>query len=185
MCARRHHDPFGFGAGAWWWPGGQRHGFRGKVFDRGDLKFMILRLLARKSMHGYEVMQALEQESGGWYAASAGSVYPVLQMLQDQGYVSSEERDGKRVYSITAEGRAFLERNRDRVDDVLDRVSDVAERFSGGAMGEVARAFMRLAQASFEEAMRHSNDAEAMKRVREILERATRDIQATESAGAK
>jgi len=180
------NDDFDFG-GAWWaWAGpwgakaGPRRGPRGprgRVFDRGDLKYAVLRLLARKPMHGYEVMQALEEESGGWYTASPGSVYPVLQLLQDQGYVTSDEEEGKRVYRITPEGRAFLEQNSDRVDDVMDRVSDFASRFTGSGMGEVARSFMKLAHASFDEAMRGSSDPDTLKRVREILEQATRDMQ--------
>ena len=59
-------------------------------------------------MHGYEVMQALEERSGGWYKASPGSVYPTLQMLEDQGLVSCREEDGKRVYAITDEGREYV-----------------------------------------------------------------------------
>jgi DNA-binding PadR family transcriptional regulator len=154
------------------------------VFDRGDLKYAILGLLERKPMHGYEVMQVLEQESCGMYAASAGSVYPVLQMLQDQDYVTSVERDGKRVYSITDAGRAFLHENRDRADDVADRLSDIAERFAGAPMRDVARSFMRLAQVSWEEAARHAGDADALKRLREIMERAAREMRGRTSDAA-
>jgi DNA-binding PadR family transcriptional regulator len=80
-------------------------GFKWRFYDRGDLKFVILRLLKDKPMHGYEVMRALEEESGGWYRASAGSVYPTLQMLEDQGYVAVQEQEGARKsYSITDAG---------------------------------------------------------------------------------
>jgi DNA-binding PadR family transcriptional regulator len=179
------NDDFGAFWGAWggpWaWKSGAKRGprGRGRVFDRGDLKYAVLRLLAGKPMHGYEVMQALEEESGGWYTASPGSVYPVLQMLQDQGHVKArEEEGGKRIYEITDAGRAFLAANSDRVDDVMDRVSDFASRFTQSGMGDVTRAFVKLAQTSFEEAVRRSGDAEAMQRIREILERAARDVQA-------
>lgn len=187
-------DDFDFGSmwGAWSGPWGARSGRAGgprrrpgqgrgrhRVFDRGDLKYAVLRLLAGKDMHGYEVMQALEDESGGWYTASPGSVYPVLQMLQDQGYVTAREEDGKRVYSITDAGRKFLEENSDRVDDVMDRVADFASKFSGSGMGEVTRSFMKVAQASFEAATQRAGDADAMRRIREILEQAARDMKAT------
>lgn len=198
----RNND-WGFGAdwtawtqGPWNWGFGPRPGRGsrasrgtgrrgGRVFDRGDLKYAVLRLLDRKPMHGYEVMQALEEESGGWYTASPGSVYPVLQMLQDQGHVTSEDEDGKRIYRITAEGRAFLRENSDRVEDVMDRVSEFATRFSGEGMGEVARAFVRLAQTSFEEAVRRSGEAESLTRIREILDGATKEVKAmrTERSG--
>jgi DNA-binding PadR family transcriptional regulator len=152
-----------------------RHRHR-RVFERGDLKFVILGMLAEKPMHGYEVMQRLEQDSGGFSSASPGSVYPALQMLQDQGYVGSEEQDGKRVYSITEEGRAFLDRNSERVDDVFDRVTDFGERFTGAAMKDLTKSFVRLAQVSFEAATRHAGDGETINAVKDILDRAARDM---------
>jgi DNA-binding PadR family transcriptional regulator len=155
-----------------------RHG-RGRVFERGDLKYMVLALLEEKPMHGYEVMQRLEEESGGYYSASPGSVYPVLQMLQDQKYVDSEEVEGKRVYRITESGRAFLEEHRDRAEDVADRVSDFAERFTGRAMRDVTRSFVRLAQTSFDRAVRYAaRDPEAMTELRDILDRAADEVEA-------
>ena len=150
---------------------------RGRVFDRGDLRYMVLALLEERPMHGYEVMQALGKEAGGWYTPSPGSVYPVLQLLQDQEYVTSEERDGKRIYSITESGRAFLEENRDRVEDVIDRVSSFAGRFTGPEMRDLTKSFVKFAQVSFEEAMKKSGDADAIDRLREILERATREME--------
>ncbi len=191
MCAQ---DDFGFGGWAEWFGpafGGHgrrgrhrgRHGFRARVFDRGDLKYVILRLLRGKPMHGYEIMQALEEESGGWYTASPGTVYPALQMLQDQGYVVSEEKDGKRVYSITDEGRAFLETHSDRLEDVMGRVSDFAERFSGGDMGELGRSFMRLATVSWEEAFKRMGDPAKLAEWKEIIERATREMRGGSRSG--
>jgi DNA-binding PadR family transcriptional regulator len=152
-------------------------GPRGRVFDRGDLRYMVLALLEERPMHGYEVMQALEKEAGGWYTPSPGSVYPVLQLLQDQEYVTSEERDGKRIYSITETGRAFLEENRDRVEDVIDRVSAFTRRFTGPDMRDLTRTFVRFAQVSFEEALKKLGDSDALDGLREILERATREME--------
>jgi DNA-binding PadR family transcriptional regulator len=147
------------------------------MFGRGDLRYMVLALLEERPMHGYEVMQAMQKEACGWYTPSAGSVYPVLQLLQDQGFVTSEERDGKRVYSITDEGRAFLDENRERVDDVFDRISAFTRRFTGPEMRDVTRSFVRFAQVSFEEAVKTSGDADAMDKLRDILERATREME--------
>ncbi len=138
---------------------------------------MVLALLEEKPMHGYEVMQRLEEESGGFYSASAGSVYPVLQMLQDQGQVTSAEIDGKRVYRITDAGRDFLHANRDRVEDVTDRVSDFGSLFGGRGMGELTRSFVQLAQVSFEKALEAAGDPESVTSLREILERATREME--------
>ncbi len=128
-------------------------------------------------------MQRLEEETGGFYTASPGSVYPVLQMLQDQGYVTARDEEGKRVYSITPVGRAFLDENSDRVEDVMDRVSEFASRFTGAGMGDVTRAFVKLAQTSFETASARAGDADALRQVREILEQATKDMKAARAGG--
>jgi DNA-binding PadR family transcriptional regulator len=96
------HGPFGprgpFG------PKGEGQRF----FGRGDVKFALLELLQERPMHGYEMMKALEEKSGGFYSPSPGSIYPTLQMLEDRGLVSVQEVEGKKVYSITDSGRAML-----------------------------------------------------------------------------
>jgi len=150
---------------------------RWRIFDRGDLKYMILELLRETPMHGYEVMRALEETSGGAYTASPGSVYPALQSLEDEGYVRSEETDGRKVYTITEEGLEFLDRNQDRVQRILRRIRDFARHFSGAPMTDVTRSFMHLAQASFEQSVRRVGDEDTMERLREILERAAREVE--------
>ena len=119
---------------------------------------MILELLRDRPMHGYEVMRALEETSRGAYTASPGSVYPALQSLEDEGLVSSEETDGRKVYTITDQGRAFLKSNQDRVDQILHRITDFARHFSGAPMTDVTRSFVRLAHASFEQSIRQVGD---------------------------
>ena len=81
-----------------------RHGR--SLVRRGEIRPLILSVLAEKAMHGYEVIQALEARSGGRWRPSAGSVYPTLQQLADEGLVTSEEIDGRRTYTLTDEGRA-------------------------------------------------------------------------------
>ena len=155
-----------------------RAGGRRRQFGRrGDLKYVILSLLAEEPMHGYEIIRRLEEDSGGVYSPSPGSVYPTLQMLEDQGCVVSEQEEGKRVYRITDEGLALLDEHGDRVSDFTDRVSDFADRFASGSMGDLTRSFVRLAQVSFERATRKAGDPEALARLREILEHATREVE--------
>jgi len=134
-------------------------------------------------MHGYEVMRALEETSHGAYKASPGSVYPTLQSLEDDGYVASEERDGRKVYTITDGGLEFLDTNRDRVEQILHRIGDFAKHFSGAPMTDVTKSFMRLAQASFEQTVRRVGDENSLDLVREILERAAREIESVGSTG--
>jgi DNA-binding PadR family transcriptional regulator len=77
----------------------------GPIVRRGEIRTMILAALKEKPMHGYEVIQKLEEESGGRWRPSAGSVYPTLQQLADEGLVTSDEVDGRRTYTLTDEGR--------------------------------------------------------------------------------
>ena len=157
--------------------GPRGRGFKFRVFDRGDLKYVILRLLSKKPMHGYEVMRALEEESCGCYSASPGSVYPTLQMLEDQGYVSREESEGKKVYSITDEGREFLKENGDIVDDIVDRVNEFTDRFFRTEMRDLTGSFRHLAQVTFEHGVRWSETPEELAKVKEILDQAAREIE--------
>lgn len=180
MCGHRKGRPFGPGWGNWGAWGGAEGGpgFRWRFFDRGDLKYVILRMLKNKPMHGYEVMRALEEESGGWYKASPGSVYPTLQMLEDQGWVSAQEQDGKKVYSVTPEGLKHLEENSDVVDEIADRVADFTNRYFRTEMRDLTKTFSRLAQVTFERTVKWPGDAAVIEQVKEILRRATNDMEA-------
>jgi DNA-binding PadR family transcriptional regulator len=91
---------------------------RGTSFHRGDLKYVILDLLRDKPRHGYDIIRELEELSYGFYKPSPGVIYPTLQMLQEMGYVSSTEQEGKRIYSITEEGLKFLENQSNIADGV-------------------------------------------------------------------
>jgi DNA-binding PadR family transcriptional regulator len=166
---------FDFGFGGWGGPRGRR--FRWRIFERGDLKFVILRLISEKPMHGYEVMQALEDESCGCYRASPGSVYPTLQMLEAEGYVRSREESGKKVYQITDEGRAYLDDHGDVVDEIFHRIRAFADRFWGRESRDLSAAFSRLAQSTFEGAFAWNTDPEVIQRMAEILDRAGREIE--------
>lgn len=93
-----------FGPGGPFGPGGEGPRF----FGRGDIKFALLELLQERSMYGYEMMKTLEEKSAGFYTPSPGSIYPTLQMLEDRGFVTAQDVEGKKVYRITDAGRALL-----------------------------------------------------------------------------
>ena len=158
---------------------GRRRNMKWKIFERGDLKFVILRLISKRPMHGYEVMKALEEESKGYYRPSPGSVYPTLQMLEDEGYVTVEEADGKKIYSITEDGAEYLGDNEDVVDDVFDRVEHFTDRFFGGDMRALSCSFSKLAQLTFDQAFQWGAEPEDLARMNEILEKAVEDMRAT------
>ncbi|AFC30792.1 hypothetical protein PM3016_4008 [Paenibacillus mucilaginosus 3016] len=88
--------------------GGRGEGRR-RFFERGEFKFALLELLATEPMHGYQLIKAMEEKTGGLYTPSAGSVYPNLQLLEDMKLIGSGESDGKKLYHITDEGRTFLQ----------------------------------------------------------------------------
>ena len=157
----------------------RRHNRKWKIFERGDLKFVILRLISQRPMHGYEVMKALEEESKGYYRPSPGSVYPTLQMLEDEGYVTVEEQAGKKIYTITDDGVAYLGENEDVVDEVFDRVEHFTDRFFGGDMRALSRSFSKLAQLTFDQAFQWGAEPEDLARMNEILEKAVDDMRAT------
>ena len=150
---------------------------RRQMFESGEVKFVILRLLREKPRHGYEVIKALEERLGGCYTPSAGTVYPTLQLLEDQGYVKAAEEEGKKVYHITPEGEQFLDANQTVLDDILDRVKDTVRDFAGGHMADLNHAFTRLASVTYKRAWRWGPDHPSVAKIVEILKRAAAEIE--------
>ncbi|MEY9989747.1 DNA-binding PadR family transcriptional regulator [Streptomyces sp. V4I8] len=97
----------GFGPGPWG-PKGGRGGPRGRA-RRGDVRASILALLKDRPMHGYEMIQEIAERSGGAWKPSPGSVYPTLQLLEDEGLIASESEGGKKLFSLTESGREAAE----------------------------------------------------------------------------
>jgi DNA-binding PadR family transcriptional regulator len=147
------------------------------MFESGEVKFVILRLLKEQPRHGYEIIKALEQKMWGCYTPSAGTIYPTLQLLEDQGYVRAVETDGKRVYHITPEGERFLAEHNDVLEDIFERVRDTVRDFAGGAMGDLNSAFARLATSIYKQAWRKGPEHPAISRVVDILRRAADEIE--------
>src|SRR6476659_4520431 len=119
-----------------WGEGGHR---RGRVFDQGDLRYVILALIAEKPRHGYEVIKAIEEKLGGAYSPSPGVVYPTLTLLEEMGFATLTEGEGsKKLYTVTPEGTAHLQTNRGAVDALFARMAEV-----GAAHGEPATQIVR------------------------------------------
>ena len=164
------------GRGGW---GGPRGSGGGRVFGQGDLKYVVLRLLEEKPRHGYEIIKELEDRFAGTYSPSPGTVYPTLTMLEDLGYArATPEEGGRKIYEITDEGRKYLAENKDTVEDIFERVAQFSSGFFGGPMNEVHGAFKEVARAAYSRAMRATSDAERLRQIREILDRAAKEIDA-------
>jgi DNA-binding PadR family transcriptional regulator len=163
----------------WGGPGtrGRRRG-PGRMFEQGDLKYVILRLLEEKPRHGYEVIKELEDRFGGAYSPSPGTVYPTLSMLEDLGYARATlEEGGRRIYEITDAGRAYLKEHSETVDGIFERMARFVEGFLDEPMMEVTGALKRLGRATYGTAARHMRDAERLRKVREILDRAAKEVE--------
>ena len=196
-CGGRHARRHGFGGLFGGVVGGRGfgwHGFRaGRKLGADDLQLVILALLADKPYHGYEIIKALEERSGGFYSPSPGMIYPALTYLEEIGYASVEAEGAKKRYRITDEGRAHLTENRRVVDAIFAQLAwigakmehvrrvfagddarsdegDDRHRGWGNELNE-ARRVLRAALASIMDA-----SAEEQRRVADILERAAREI---------
>ena len=176
--------------GAFFFGGGHRRGgpWRGgRMFEQGGLKFVILRLLDEKPRHGYEIIKLVEEKTSDWYSPSPGIVYPTLTYLEEAGYVTASTEGAKKLYAITAEGRVYLEANRDVVDAVLDRLSALGERINRWRRSERGergnrRTFPALVEAAFDHlretvGKRLEADADDESRLVEILARAATELQ--------
>lgn len=150
---------------------------RERVFEKGDLKYVVLDLLKDKPAHGYELIRALEERFRGFYSPSPGSVYPTLQLLEDLGYVTATQQNGKKVYEITDEGRTFLEEHRRSVEDIWGRVGGGWDPELMGELHEIRHELRGLGRL-FGRKMRAGRlDQDKLRRIREVIVRAARDIE--------
>lgn len=160
-------------------PFGGRHGGGrfGRMFGHGDLKLILLALIAEQPRHGYQLIRTIEEMFGGSYAPSPGAVYPTLTMLEEMGYASIDTSEGgtKKLYVVTDEGRAYLEENRDTVDALMARMEVTARAASKWAAPMAIHQAMHTLKRAV--VMRGAlwSDAEA-KRVRAIIEKAAAEI---------
>ncbi len=117
----------------------------GRFFAHGDLRLVILDLIAEKPRHGYEIIKAIEDRVGGAYSPSPGTVYPTLTLLEEIGHVTVTPGEGtKKLHEITAEGRAFLEVSRSTVDALLARMDQAGQAYGGAPPASVTRGMENL-----------------------------------------
>ncbi|MDZ8223275.1 PadR family transcriptional regulator [Nostoc sp. ChiVER01] len=194
-----------FGAPAWagvneddllfvrsWFGHGKHHGRHEKHFGnemfgrgwgdeyrtrRGDIKFILLELLSEHPSHGYDLIKDAETRYGGFRRLSPGSVYPTLQLLEEGGYLKSAQEGGKRIYTITDEGRQLLAERAQQ--ETSDSPWDTFKSFVKGKPQE----FIELRNAATELAavvvqVARSGNMERINRVRELLEQVKREIYA-------
>ncbi len=144
---RGNWGPFHFDFNDEGWGGGRR-GRRSRVFEGGELKLVLLKLIADQPRHGYDLIRAIEELTGGRYAPSPGVVYPTLTMLQDMGLVEEAEGGGgRRPFQITEAGTAHLDENREEADELFARLERLSPSHHGEGASPVWRAMRNLGMA--------------------------------------
>lgn len=179
----RRFEGFGMNGG----PGrglGQFGGFRqmngkDRFFKKGNLQYVILQMLQEEPRHGYQIIKDLEGRFNGFYAPSPGSVYPILQMLEDRDFVSIHKEGNKKVYSITDEGTQFLEENPEN-EDFKKRMEQFKNADFEGMkaareqLHEVFKLFMEASQQAMNDNEKKEKFDAIIKETKEKLEQLTK-----------
>ena len=141
----------------------------GTRMGRGDVRAAVLALLAEKPMHGYQIIHEIEERSGGAWKPSPGSVYPTLQLLADEGFISAEESNGRKTYSLTDEGRRATEAAADQ-----PAPWEAQSTRDGGRATALPKAGIDLAQAAAQ--VGRSGNPEQVKQAVAVLDEARRKL---------
>jgi DNA-binding PadR family transcriptional regulator len=168
----RHGPPWGrggppFGSFFFGGPGGFPRGPRAR---RGDVRAAALLLLAEEPRNGYQLMQEIEQRSGGVWRPSPGSVYPALAQLEDEGLVRLEERDGRRTYVLTDAGRAYVDERRDDLVAPWEEMSNSVDDDVASLFKEMRQVGMAAGQIG------HVGSAQQITEARGVLANARRAL---------
>ena len=167
----------GWGEGSEW---GGRGGGRGRrrVLDSGELRLVLLKLIADQSRHGYDLIRAVEEMTHGEYAPSPGIVYPSLTMLQDMGLIDEVKAEGSRkAFEITADGKDHLAEKAEEVEALFERLKELGsdQRKAGGA--PIKRSIANLLSALWHRATREDADEGTLHKIAAILDEAAQKVE--------
>lgn len=168
------------GRGGW---GGRRGRERKRMFGGGELRLVLLKLIADQPRHGYELIKAIEELTGGDYAPSPGIVYPTLTMLEDMGLIAeAKSKDTKKVFEATEEGRAHLEENSAEVEELIDRLEGHGHHRRRGQRPEIGRAIGNLMTALRNRIAHEGWNEQLLDEVVDILDEAAQRIERVRDA---
>ena len=169
------HFDFGDGPGGW---GSHRRRDRKRMFEGGELRLVLLKLIADQPRHGYELIRAIEELTEGHYAPSPGVVYPTLTMLEDMGLIREQKsKDSKKVFEATDEGRAHLKENEDEVDELIEKLEGHGRTRRHGQRPEIGRAIGNLMTALRNRVAAEGWNEELLEEVIDILDDAAQRIE--------
>jgi DNA-binding PadR family transcriptional regulator len=177
MALASGRDPWGPGSD---WDFNERSGRHGRrrMFGSGELRLVLLKLIADQPRHGYDLIRAIEQMTGGEYAPSPGIVYPTLTLLQDMGLIDEAPGEGARKpFEITDAGRAHLEEHSEEIEGLMERLSDLAPRESSAAGPAIGRAVRNLMTALSHRVGREGLNDELLHEIAAILDEAAQRIE--------
>lgn len=169
---------WGGGWGSDWGGGGRGRRGRRRVFESGELRLVLLKLIDDQPRHGYDLIRAIEELTHGTYAPSPGIVYPTLTLLQDMGLIEEAKGEGARkAFQVTGDGKEHLTENEAQVDALLARLRDLGsdERKAGGA--PIKRAIGGLLSALWHRATREDSDEGTLHKIAAILDEAAQKIE--------
>jgi DNA-binding PadR family transcriptional regulator len=166
-------------AGAFPFPG-MAFGRRARFFGSGEIRLAILSLLSEGPKHGYQLMKEISERSGGVYRASAGSIYPTLQQLEDEGLIEATNQNGRRVFNLTPAGRDELAKDPETVRRIWERAESFEDwgRFMGPEAMAVYGPLSQLVKSGLRAAGRVGARHGGSDRVRDILDRARQELDA-------
>ena len=148
------------------------------MFESGELRLVLLKLIADEPRHGYDLIRAVEEMTGGEYAPSPGVVYPTLTLLQDMGFIEeSKEKGPRRPFQITKEGREHLEERSDEVDDLIERLKELAPDERHDAGPAIGRAVRNLMTALSHRISREGRNDELLHEIAAVLDEAAQRIE--------
>lgn len=169
--------PFQFDFGDEGWRGGRGRRAR-RMFEGGELRLVLLKLIADEPRHGYDLIRAIEELTGGEYAPSPGVVYPTLTLLQDMGLIEEAVGDGPRKpFQITPEGRAQLEERSEEVEALFERLADLKPRESDMAAPAIGRAVKNLMTALSHRVGRDGLSDDLLHEIAAVLDEAAQKIE--------
>jgi DNA-binding PadR family transcriptional regulator len=146
-----------------------------RFFGAGDLRYVILQLIAEKPSHGYEIIKSIQERLGGTYAPSPGVVYPMLTMLEEMGHATVVTDGARKLYTITEEGSKALAENKAQVDALFARMNQVRGEHGGERAQQIERAI-----ANFRMALRMKNGpltTEQIHAITDIIDAAAKQIE--------
>ena len=171
--------PFHIDFGDEGWGGGRGRGRRARrMFETGELRLVLLKLIADEPRHGYDLIRAIEDLTGGEYAPSPGVVYPTLTLLQDMGLIEEAAGEGARKpFRVTDEGRTHLEERADEVESLFERLADLKPSEGSMAGPAIGRAVKNLMTALSHRIGRDGLDEELLLEIAAILDEAAQRIE--------